>query len=137
MRVNNKKASKTQLKSSTKKASKAFPITIEDIFKTAETTELKKNDIRVREFSVRTEPKNKKSPIIKQKYMPLSIPSNIYEVLMAIEKIEEGIKGNNITQGKNMFAYCAQCLEGEAKRQFELIKKGSNSLSAAALKKST
>ena len=106
---------KTPTKSSTKRSSQAFTITIEDIFKTAETTELKKNDIRIREFSIRTEPKNKKSPIIKQKYVPLSIPSNIYEVLKAIEKIEEGIKGNNITQGENMFAYCAQCLEGEAK----------------------
>jgi hypothetical protein len=127
----------TPTKSSTKKFSKAFPITIEDIFKTANTTELKKNDIRIREFSIRTEPKNEKSPIIKQKYVPLSIPSNIYEVLKAIEKIEEGIKGNNITQGENMFAYCAQCLEGEAKRQFELLKKGSSSLSAATFKKTT
>ena len=106
---------KTSTKSSTKRSSKAFPITIEDIFKTAKTMELKKNNICVREFSIRTEPKNKKSPIIKQKYVPLSIPSNIYEVLKAIEKIEEGIKGNNITQGEKNFAYCSQCLEGEAK----------------------
>ena len=128
---------KTPTKSSTKRSSKAFPITIEDIFKTAKTTDLKKNDIRVREFSIRTEPKNEKSPIIKQKYVPLSISSNIYEVLKAIEKIEEGIKGNNITQGENMFAYCSQCLEGEAKRQFELLKKSSSSLSAATFKKTT
>ena len=106
----------TPTKSSTKKSSKAFPITIEDIFKTADTTELKKNDIRIREFSIRTEPKNEKSPIIKQKYVPLSISSNIYEVLKVIGKIEEGIKGNNITQGENMFAYYSQCLEGETKR---------------------
>ena len=128
---------KTPTKSSTKRSSKAFPITIEDIFKTDATTDLKKKDICVREFSIRTEPKNEKSPIIKQKYVPLSIPSNIYEVLKAIEKIKEGIKGNNITQGENMFAYCSQCLEGEAKRQFELLKKGSSSLSAATFKKTT
>ena len=128
---------KNPTKSSTKKSSKALLITIEDIFKTAENTELKKNNIRVRKFSIRTEPKNNKSPIIKQKYMPLSIPSNIYEVLKAIEKIKEVIKGNNIIQGENMFTYCAQCLESEAKRQFELLKKGSNSLSAAAFKEIT
>ena len=112
-------------------------ITIEDIFKTVDTTKLKKNDMRVREFSVRTEPTNKKSPIIKRRYYPLDIPSNIYEVLQAIKKIEEGIKGNNITTGANMFAYFSQCLEGEAKRQFELLKKQKSSLSVNALKTST
>ena len=85
---------KTSSKSATKKL---FLITIKDIFKTADTSELKKNDIRVREFSIRTEPKNEKSPTIKQRYVPLGIPATIYEVLKATKKIEEGIRGNNIT----------------------------------------
>ena len=115
MRVSSTNRSNTPTKGSTKKSSKVFLITIEDIFKTAKTTELKKNDICVRDFSIRTEPKNEKSPIIRQKYMTLSIPSNIYEVVKAIEKIEEGIKGNNISQGENMFAYYNQCLKREVK----------------------
>ena len=92
---------KTSSKSATKKS---FSITINNIFRTADTSELKKNDIRVREFSIRTESKNEKSPTIEQRYVPLGIPATIYEVLKATEKIEEGIRGNNITQGEDMFA---------------------------------
>ena len=139
MRVSSSRK-KSPLKATGMKVSsskKTILITIEDIFKTVDTTKLKKNDMRVREFSVRTEPTNEKSPIIKRRYYPLDIPSNVYEVLQAVEKIEEGIKGNNITTGANMFAYFSQCLEGEAKRQFELLKKQKSSLSVSALKTST
>ena len=60
---------------------------------------------------------------MKRKYIPLDILLNIFKVLQAIKKIEERIKGNNITTGPNMFAYFSQCLEGEAKRQYEILKK--------------
>ena len=82
-----------------------FSITIEDIFRTTETSKYNKNDICVREMSIRTEPTNDKSPTVKSKFVPLDIPSSIYEVILAINKIEQGIKGNNITKGENMFSF--------------------------------
>ena len=96
--------------------------------------ELKKNNLRIRKYSIRTNPKNEKSPTIKSKFVPLDIPGNTYDVLLAIEKIEDGIQGNNITVGANQFAFFSQCLEGEVKRQFEVLaKKGPNQLATSLL----
>ena len=83
--------------------SRSTTISIEDIFKTVDTPQIK-NDIRIRELSMRTEPTNKNSLIIKKKYIPLDIPENIYEVLQAFDKIDDGIKGNDISNGANMFS---------------------------------
>ena len=113
--------------------SSIFPITIEDIFRTMETSEYNKNDICVRKISIRTEPTNNKSPTVKSKFVLLDIPSSIYEVILAINKIEQGIKGNNITKGENMFSFFGQCLEGEAKRQFEVLKAKKASLTTNTL----
>lgn len=92
-------------------------ITIKDRFKMVNNPQIK-NDICIQELSIRTEPMNKKSPIIKKKYIPLDIPENIYKVLQAFDKIDDGIKGNKISNRTNMFSYFGQCLKGEAKRQF-------------------
>ena len=110
-----------------------FPITIEDIFRMTESSEYSKKHIRVREMSIRTEPTNDKSPTVKSKFVPLDIPSSIYKVILAIDKIEQGIKGNNITKGDNMFSFFGQCLEGESKRQFEVLKAKKASLTANTL----
>ena len=37
--------------------------------------------------------------MINHKYIPLYIPTNMYQVLFSIDKIGEGIKGKNITTG--------------------------------------
>ena len=89
----------------------AYAITIQDIFETTENVP-KKNDLRVWEYSIYIEPANDKSHIIKQKYIPLDIPTNVYKVLEAINKIEEVIKGNNITSDPNQYAFLVNCFEG-------------------------
>ena len=99
-----KKSSGTA-KSLTNSDGSKYPITIGDIFKTADNSELKKNDLRIREFSIRTDPKDEKSPTIKSKFVPLDIPSSTYKVLIALDKIDAGMKGNNITKGDNQFAF--------------------------------
>ena len=110
-----------------------FPITKEDIFRTTETFEYNKNNIHTREMSIRTELANHKSPMVKSKFVPLDIPSSIYEVILVIDKIKQGIKCNNITKGENMFSFFRECLKGEAKRQFEVLKAKNLSLSANTL----
>ena len=74
-----------------------------------------------------------KSSTIKSKFIPLDISGNMYDVLLAIEKIEDGIRGNNITVGANQFSFFSQCLEGETKGQFEVLAKKEPSQLAISL----
>ena len=68
-----------------------YPITINGIFDTKEKVP-DKNDLKIREYIIRLEPTNKKFPTMKRKYKPLDIPSDIYKVLIYIDKVEKGIK---------------------------------------------
>ena len=70
------KKSSGKAKSLTNSDGSIYPITIADIFKTADNSELKKIDLRIRKYSIRTDPKNKKLPTIKSKFIPLDIPGN-------------------------------------------------------------
>ena len=86
------KSSKSTPRKATKANNRNSPISIQDIFQTARLSNCDKNDIRIREYSIRTEPTNEKSPVIKKKYIPLDIPSSIYKVLQALEKSNNGLK---------------------------------------------
>ena len=101
----NGKSFKISTKNLSSRNSQNCPISIDDIFCTAKVNDCNKNNRRVRKYSIWMEPTNDKSPIIKKIYYPLDIPSTIYKVLQTQEKIQEGIKGNNITSGANMYMY--------------------------------
>jgi len=92
------------------------PITIEDILE--EEKPFDKEDLNVREMSMRTDPTNSDSPTIKRRFRPLDNPTRILEVLQATVIIKAGVAGNNITTGPNQYAYWRQCLAGEALRKF-------------------
>jgi hypothetical protein len=92
------------------------PITIEDIL--AVEVPFEKEDLSVREMSMRTDPTNESSPTIKRRFRPLDNPTKILEVLQAILIIKAGVTGNNVTTGPNQYAYWRQCLAGEALRKF-------------------
>ena len=92
------------------------PITIEDILDGERP--LEKDDVTFREMSLRTDPTNDSSPLIKRKFRPLDNPTKIIEVLQATLNIKQGVVGNNITTGPNQYAYWRQCLAGEALRKF-------------------
>ncbi len=92
------------------------PITIEDILDGERP--LEKDDVTFREMSLRTDPTNDSSPLIKRKFRPLDNPTKIIEVLQATLNIKQGIVGNNITTVPYQYAYWRQCLAGEALRKF-------------------
>ena len=92
------------------------PITIEDILE--EEKPFEKEDLNVREMSMRTDPTNAESPTIKRRFRPLDNPTRIIEVLQATVIIKAGVTGNNVTTGPNQYAYWRQCLAGEALRKF-------------------
>ena len=137
MRATTNTASKNYPKKTVRKIVNAdgsiFPITIENVFRTTEKSEYSQKNICVREISIRTEPTNDKSPTVKSKFLPLDIPSSIYEAILAIEKIEQEINGKNITKGENMFSFFRQCLKGETRRQFEVLKAKKSSLTENSL----
>ena len=93
------------------------PVMIEDIM--METEPFKKNDVTIREMMIRTDPTNDNSPVIKKRFKPLNNPSTVLEVLQGILVIKEGVVGNNVTTGPNMYAYWRGCLEGNALRKFQ------------------
>ena len=64
----------------------------------------------------------------------MDIPPNIYQVLTTIDNIDEGIKGNNIKTGPNQYAYFHTFLDGEAKRQFKVLRNSKASLTTNSLK---
>mgnify|MGYP000293913334 CR=1 FL=1 len=92
------------------------PITIEDILEVE--VPFEKEDLTIREMSMRTDPTNEASPTIKRRFWPLDNPTKILEVLQAILIIKAGVTGNNVTTGPNQYAYWRQCLAGEALRKF-------------------
>ncbi len=89
---------------------------IEDIM--APEKVFKKDDLEVREMSMRTNPTDDSSPLIKRKFIPLDNPATILEVLKATLNIKAGVRGNNVTTGPNQYAYWRACLGGEALRKF-------------------
>ena len=93
------------------------PITIEEIL--ADAPQFSKYDTTIREMTLRTEPTNENSPVIKQKFKPLDNPTRVLEVLQGLAVIKAGVIGNNVTTGPLMYAYWKGCLTGTALRKFE------------------
>ena len=92
------------------------PIMIEDIL--ADSVKHAKDDTTIREISIRTNPTDASSPIIKRRFKPLDNPKTVLEVLRGLLLIKEGVTGNNVTTGPNTYAYWRTCLAGEALRKF-------------------
>ena len=61
---------------------------------------IKKDDVTVREMTVRVNPADDSSPLLKRKFIPLDNPSTVLEVLQATANIKVGVKGNNVTTGQ-------------------------------------
>ena len=69
-------------------------------------------------MTVRVNPADDSSPLLKRKFIPLDNPSTVLEVLQATANIKVGVKGNNVTTGPNQYAYWRGCLADEALRKF-------------------
>ena len=108
--------SKGFAKASSRTNHRKGPIMIEDVMQPEKV--FKKDDIEVREMSMRTNPTDDSSPVLKRKFIPLDNPSTILEVLQATLNIKAGVRGNNVTTGPNQYAYWRACLAGEALRKF-------------------
>ena len=85
----------------------------------SEAPEFAKNDTTIREMSMRTEPTNLSSPIIKRRFKPLDNPSKILDLLQGLLIIKEGVVGNNVTTGPLQYSYWRGCLVGTALRKFK------------------
>jgi hypothetical protein len=92
------------------------PIMIEEIPDGAPA--FSKCDIIIREMTMRTDPTNESSPIIKRKFKPLDDPSNILGVLQGVLLIKEGAIGNNVTTGPSQHRCWRGCLAGTALDKF-------------------
>jgi hypothetical protein len=64
------------------------PIMIEEILDGAPA--FSKYDLTIREMTMRTDPMNESSPVIKRKFKPLDNPSNVLDVLQLVLLIKEG-----------------------------------------------
>jgi hypothetical protein len=77
-----------------------------------------KYDLTVREMTMRTDPTNELSPVIKGKFKPLDNPSNVLDVLQGVLLIKEGVIGNNVTTGPLQHRCWRGCLAGTALHKF-------------------
>jgi hypothetical protein len=81
-----------------------------------------KDDLSIRQMSIRTDPTNDSSPVIKLNFSkPLNNPKKVIDVLCGLLIIKKGVTGNNITTGPLQYAYWRDCLTGKALRQFSLF----------------
>jgi hypothetical protein len=71
---------------------------------------LSKYDLTVREMTMRTDPTNESSPVIKRKFKPLDDPSNVLDVLQGVLLIKEGAVGNNVATGPLQHRHWRGCL---------------------------
>jgi hypothetical protein len=92
------------------------PIMIEDIM--MKEAPFEKNDVTIREMSIRTDPTDNTSPVIKRRFKPLDNPKTVLELLRGILVIKEGTAGNNVTTGPLQYQYWRGCLEGTALLKF-------------------
>jgi hypothetical protein len=98
-----------------------IPISIADILE-EDLVKFEKDDISIEQISIRTEPTNDSSPVIKLNFKPLNNPKKVIAVLRGLLLIiKKGVTGNNIMTGPLQYAYWRGCLTGEALRQFSLF----------------
>ena len=74
----------------------------------------------MRELSVHTYPTNEDSTRVKRKIRILDHPKKLIEVLHARIAIAQGLTGNNIKTGPNLYRFTQTFLYGEALRIFDL-----------------
>ena len=92
------------------------PVTLEDIQR--KDSPVDKDDTNVRMITIRVDPTDVDSATIKRNLKVLNNPENVLEVLKHRKSLEEALKGNDITQGPNQYAFVRQFLEGESLRVF-------------------
>jgi hypothetical protein len=80
-----------------------IPISIADILE-EDLVKFDKDDISVRQMSIRMEPTNDSSPVIKLNFKPLNNPKKVIDVLRGLLTIKKGVAGNNITTGPLQYA---------------------------------
>ncbi len=92
------------------------PIMIEEILDGAPAHS--KHDLTIREMTMRTDPTNESSPVVKRKFKPLDNPSNVLDVLQGVLLIKEGVIGNNVATGPLQHRCWRGCLAGTALDKF-------------------
>jgi hypothetical protein len=97
-----------------------IPISIVDILE-EDQVKFEKDVIYIRQMSIRTDPTNDSSPVMKLNFKPLNNPKKVIDVLHGLLIIKKGVTGNNITTGPLQYVYWRGCLTGEALCQFTLF----------------
>jgi hypothetical protein len=95
------------------------PVMTEDILKEAPSHH--ESDTAVREMTIRTDPANEASPVIKRKFKPLDNPARVLDLLQGIRTVKEGIAGNNVTTGPLQHSCWRGCLSGTALTRFNMF----------------
>jgi hypothetical protein len=70
------------------------------------------------DLTMRTDPTDESSPVIKRKFKPLDNPSNVFDVLQGVLLIKEGVVGNNVAIGPSQHRCWRGCLTGTALEKF-------------------
>jgi hypothetical protein len=70
------------------------------------------------DLTMRTDPTNQSSPVIKRKFKPLDNPSNVLDVLQGVLLIKDGVIGNNVATGPSQHRCWRGCLTGTALDKF-------------------
>jgi hypothetical protein len=77
-----------------------------------------KCDLTIREMTMRTDPTNESSPVIKRNFKPLDDSSNVLDVLQGVLLIKEGVIGDNVATGPLEHRHWRGCLPGTALDKF-------------------
>ena len=86
-----------------------------------------KENTKIREMNIHSEPGNVDFPTIKIRSRPLDNPKRVLTLIKGMAIIKRGLVGNSITTRPNHYAFYRQCLRGQALSKFdELAQKRSS-----------